>query len=103
MKRNDIAILRVEQLYPFPGPELNLLLDRYRATNDLVWVQEEPKNQGAWDFVKPRIPAMQDKDWDLYYVGRESSSAPAVGSAKLHAVQQRELVQRAIDFKRDVK
>jgi 2-oxoglutarate dehydrogenase complex dehydrogenase (E1) component-like enzyme len=46
---------------------------------------------------------MLDKDWDLYYVGRESSSAPAVGSAKLHAVQQRELVQRAIDFKRDLK
>jgi 2-oxoglutarate dehydrogenase E1 component len=45
MKRNDIAILRVEQLYPFPGPELNLLLERYRATNDLVWVQEEPKNR----------------------------------------------------------
>ena len=103
MKRNDIAILRVEQLYPFPGPELNLLLERYKATNDLVWVQEEPKNQGAWDFVKPRIPAMLDKDWDLYYVGRESSSAPAVGSAKLHAVQQRELVQRAIDFKRELK
>jgi 2-oxoglutarate dehydrogenase E1 component len=103
MKRNDIAIVRVEQLYPFPGPELNLLLGRYKATNDLVWVQEEPKNQGAWDFVKPRIPAMLDKDWDLYYVGRESSSAPAVGSAKLHAVQQRELVKRAIDFKRDLK
>ena len=103
MKRNDIAIVRVEQLYPFPGPELNLLLDRYQATNDLVWVQEEPKNQGAWDFVKPRIPAMLDKDWNLYYVGRESSSAPAVGSAKLHAVQQRELVQRAIDFNREKK
>jgi 2-oxoglutarate dehydrogenase E1 component len=61
-------------------------------------VQEEPKNQGAWDFVKPRIPAMLDKTWNLHYVGRESSSAPAVGSAKLHAVQQRELINRAIKF-----
>ncbi len=100
-KRNDIAIVRVEQLYPFPGPELNALLKCYTETSDLVWVQEEPKNQGAWDFIKPRIPAMLDSKWDLYYVGRESSSAPAVGSAKLHAAQQRELVDRAINFNRD--
>jgi len=100
-KRNDIAIVRVEQLYPFPGPELDALLKCYSETRDLVWVQEEPKNQGAWDFVKPRIPAMLDDRWNLHYVGRESSSAPAVGSAKLHAVQQRDLVDRAINFNRD--
>ena len=100
-KRNDIAIIRVEQLYPFPGPELDALLKCYTETSDLVWVQEEPKNQGAWDFVKPRIPAMLHESWNLHYVGRESSSAPAVGSAKLHAAQQRELVDRAINFNRD--
>jgi 2-oxoglutarate dehydrogenase E1 component len=102
-KRNDIAIVRVEQLYPFPGPELNELLKRYDSTSELVWVQEEPKNQGAWDFVKPRIPAMLNRPWNLSYVGRESSSAPAVGSAKLHAVQQRDLVDRAINFNRTMK
>ena len=100
-RRNDIAIIRVEQLYPFPGPELDALLKCYTETSDLVWVQEEPKNQGAWDFVKPRIPAMLHDSWNLHYVGRESSSAPAVGSAKLHAAQQRELVDRAINFNRD--
>jgi 2-oxoglutarate dehydrogenase E1 component len=97
-KRNDIAIIRVEQLYPFPGPELNELLKCYTSAKQIVWVQEEPKNQGAWDFVKPRIPAMLDKDWDLHYIGRESSSAPAVGSAKLHGIQQHDLVKRAINF-----
>ncbi len=102
-KRNDLAIIRVEQLYPFPGPELNKVLKCYTNTNDIVWVQEEPKNQGAWDFVKPRIPAMLDKTWQLYYVGRESSSAPAVGSAKLHGIQQRELIDGAINFNRDKK
>jgi 2-oxoglutarate dehydrogenase E1 component len=102
-KRNDLAIIRVEQLYPFPGPELNKVLKCYTNTNDMVWVQEEPKNQGAWDFVKPRIPAMLDKAWQLYYVGRESSSAPAVGSAKLHGIQQRELIDGAINFNRDKK
>ena len=97
-KRTDFAIIRVEQLYPFPGPELNKVLQCYTATKELVWVQEEPKNQGAWDFVKPRIPAMLDKEWNLHYVGRESSSAPAVGSAKLHTVQQNDLINRAIKF-----
>ena len=100
-KRNDVAIIRVEQLYPFPGPELNVLLKPYKAATDLVWVQEEPKNQGGWDFVKPRIPAMLEKAWNLSYVGRDSSSAPAVGSAKLHGIQQRDLVDRAINFNRD--
>jgi 2-oxoglutarate dehydrogenase E1 component len=96
--RTDYAIVRVEQQYPFPGPELNELLDQYRHAKDLVWVQEEPKNQGAWDFVKPRIPAMLKKAWRLHYIGRESSSAPAVGSAKLHAAQQRELIDKVRNF-----
>ena len=97
-KRNDYAIIRVEQLYPFPGPDLNKVLECYTSATKLVWVQEEPKNQGAWDFVKPRIPAMLDKDWELYYIGRESSSAPAVGSAKLHGIEQHDLVKRANNF-----
>ncbi len=100
-KRNDIAIIRVEQLYPFPGPELNEVLKSYTCAKDILWVQEEPKNQGAWDFVKPRIPAMLNKNWQLHYIGRESSSAPAVGSAKLHGVQQRDLIKRAINFNKN--
>jgi 2-oxoglutarate dehydrogenase E1 component len=97
-RRNDFAIIRVEQLYPFPGPELNHILRVYKAAKDLVWLQEEPKNQGAWDFVKPRIPAMLKKDWRLHYIGRESSSAPAVGSAKLHGAQQSQLIDEAMNF-----
>ena len=97
-KLDDFVIIRVEQLYPFPGPELNELFKCYTSADKLVWVQEEPKNQGAWDFVKPRIPAMLDKDWDLHYIGRESSSAPAVGSAKLHGIEQHDLITRAINF-----
>ncbi len=100
-KRKDIAIIRVEQLYPFPGPDLNKVLEDYTETHDLVWVQEEPKNQGGWDFAKPRIPAMLSRNWDLFYIGRESSSAPAVGSAKLHGAQQRKLIDEAINFTRD--
>ena len=92
----DIAILRIEQVYPFPGEQLDKLLSLYVNTNELVWCQEEPKNQGAWDFSKLRIPAFINKRWQLGYAGREPSSAPAVGSAKLHAKQQRAIINSAL-------
>lgn len=97
-KRSDIAIVRVEQLYPFPGQLLNKTLECYTGTDNLVWCQEEPKNQGAWDFCKPRLAALLDKKWRVGYVGREPSAVPAVGSAKLHAKQQNEILQAAFRF-----
>lgn len=99
-KVKTVAIIRVEQLYPFPSEKLNELLKCYTKTKLLVWCQEEPKNQGGWDFVKPRIKATLDKKWRLEYVGRVPSSAPAVGSGKLHSIQQAELVESAILFNR---
>lgn len=93
---HDIAILRIEQIYPFPGEHLDALLAQYTNTNELIWCQEEPKNQGSWDFSKLRIPALIDKRWQLDYAGREPSSAPAVGSAKLHAKQQQEIINTAL-------
>ena len=94
----DVVIIRIEELYPFPAESLNAVLVKYKNASELIWCQEEPKNQGAWDFAKLRMPAMLDRNWNLHYVGRQSSSAPAVGSAKLHAVQQAELVERAVLF-----
>ncbi len=93
-----MAILRIEQLYPFPGEQLDEFLAQYKNTNDLTWCQEEPKNQGGWDFCKLRIPAFIDSRWQLNYVGREPSSAPAVGSARLHSKQQRELINQALNI-----
>ena len=93
---DDVVILRIEQLYPFPGDKLDALLLQYTNTNDLLWCQEEPKNQGGWDFCKLRIPAFINARWQLGYVGRDPSSAPAVGSAKLHALQQNEIVSNAL-------
>ena len=93
---HDIAILRIEQLYPFPGEQLDKLLALYTNSNQLVWCQEEPKNQGGWDFCKLRIPALINTRWSLFYVGREPSSAPAVGSAKLHARQQQDIINKAL-------
>ena len=96
---HDIAILRIEQIYPFPGEQLDALLDQYANTNELIWCQEEPKNQGAWDFSKLRIPAFLNPRWQLGYVGREPSSAPAVGSARLHAIEQQTIINNALDIK----
>ena len=98
---HDIAILRVEQIYPFPGEQLDALLSQYTDTNDLLWCQEEPKNQGGWDFSKLRIPALINKRWQLSYAGRQPSSAPAVGSAKLHAQEQQQIIKAALDIPED--
>lgn len=95
---HDIALLRIEQIYPFPGEQLDKLLAQYTNTNELVWCQEEPKNQVAWDFSKLRIPAFIKPRWQLGYIGREPSSAPAVGSAKLHARQQQKIIAQALDL-----
>ena len=96
---HDIALLRIEQVYPFPGEQLDKLLAQYSNTNELIWCQEEPKNQGAWDFSKLRIPAFIKPRWQLEYIGRQPSSAPAVGSAKLHARQQQAIIEQALDIK----
>ena len=97
---NNVAILRVEQIYPFPGKQLDDLLAQYSNTNDLVWCQEEPKNQGAWDFSKVRMPAFINERWELGYAGREPSSAPAGGSSKLHAKEQQEIIDKALGLTR---
>lgn len=93
---HDIAILRVEQIYPFPGEQLDAELEQYVGTDELIWCQEEPKNQGGWDFCKLRIPALLNKRWQLGYAGREPSSVPAVGSAKLHALEQQAIINTAL-------
>jgi 2-oxoglutarate dehydrogenase E1 component len=95
---HDIAILRIEQLYPFPGEQLDALLAKYTATDELIWCQEEPKNQGGWDFCKLRIPALIDQRWQLGYIGRQPSSAPAVGSVKLHAKEQQAIINQALNI-----
>lgn len=97
-KRSDIAIIRVEQLYPLPGKKLDAELAKYTKTNELIWCQEEPKNQGGWDFCKLRLMALLNKRWVIDYIGREPSSAPAVGSAKLHAIEQKKIIDECILF-----
>jgi 2-oxoglutarate dehydrogenase E1 component len=94
-KRNDVAIVRFEQLYPFPQRELSEVLNKYRQAEEVVWVQEEPKNRGAWSFMSPRLMEMLP-DAVLHYVGREESASPAAGSLKMHQVEEQEILTAAL-------
>jgi 2-oxoglutarate dehydrogenase E1 component len=96
--KTDIAIIRIEELYPFPSRQLNKVLNQYRNVDTLIWCQEEPKNQGAWDYFEPRFAAKLDHHLTVQYVGRDPSAAPAVGSAIVHAKQQKALVAKALDI-----
>ncbi len=93
-----IAIIRVEQLYPFPYDELTAELQRYPAVKDIVWCQEEPKNQGAWFVTRHRILRCMGANQMLNYVGREPFAAPSTGYIGLHKIQQQALVDQALDI-----
>ncbi|MGW3028074.1 multifunctional oxoglutarate decarboxylase/oxoglutarate dehydrogenase thiamine pyrophosphate-binding subunit/dihydrolipoyllysine-residue succinyltransferase subunit [Streptomyces sp. NPDC001221] len=89
----DTAIVRVERLYPFPERELSAELARFPADAEVRWVQEEPENQGAWSFVGPRVQRLANRP--VGCVSRPAASAPAVGSARRHAGEQKHLVASA--------
>ena len=96
--RDDIAIVRLEQLYPFPEDDLIEVLAPYKNLKHIVWCQEEPMNQGAWycsQHHMRRIIGGHDKSLVLEYAGRDASAAPACGYASMHAEQQAKLLQDA--------
>jgi 2-oxoglutarate dehydrogenase E1 component len=90
---SDTAIVRVERLYPFPTEELGAELARFPAGAEVRWVQEEPENQGAWSFVGPRMHRLAGRP--VACVSRPRASAPAVGSARRHVGEQKDLVLSA--------
>jgi 2-oxoglutarate dehydrogenase E1 component len=101
-RRDEIAITRLEQFYPFPEADLRNELERYADADETVWVQEEPQNMGAWTFVESRLDALLDEvhghcEQRIQYVGRPASASPATGSAKVHDREQELLVHDAID------
>jgi 2-oxoglutarate dehydrogenase E1 component len=93
---DDVAIVRLEQLYPFPLKELRDVLATYPASAEVFWVQEEPKNMGAWRFISDRNFMIFDDGRELTYVGRESAASPAVGSYNKHQAELRALLDAAL-------
>jgi 2-oxoglutarate dehydrogenase E1 component len=86
-----VAIVRLEQFYPFPKELLERALNKY-GDADIFWVQEESHNMGGWFFIEPRLRAL---GFDVKYVGRDDSASPATGSLEIHKREQRELVRAA--------
>jgi 2-oxoglutarate dehydrogenase E1 component/2-oxoglutarate decarboxylase len=91
----DTAIVRVEQLYPLPAEQIRTALERYPDAADVVWVQEEPANMGAWQFMAVNLPEHLPQGRTFRRVSRRASASPAVGSAKVHDVEQRQLIAEA--------
>jgi len=96
---DDVAIVRIEQLYPFPYTELGEVIAGFPNAAEYIWCQEEPRNQGAWYHLKHRLERVLGEDSDLRYAGRAASPSPAVGYHSRHAKQQHALVADALDIK----
>jgi 2-oxoglutarate dehydrogenase E1 component len=92
----DTALLRIEELYPFPQKQVKQFIQKsYADVNTVVWCQEEPQNQGAWTYVKSEIEACLKSSQQLVYAGRKPAAATAVGTAKLHVIEQQQSVAEA--------
>ena len=104
-KREDISIIRIEQLYPFPYDDLEETLIKYQNVNEFVWCQEEPMNQGAWFSHRHRLQRVLDrlknKKIEIKLVSRPPAAAPAVGMMKLHQQQQDKLINEALEIKNE--
>jgi 2-oxoglutarate dehydrogenase E1 component len=101
-KSSSFAIGRVEQLYPFPEQDLVAVLESYPHLQEIVWVQEEPENMGAWEFVRPHLERLIQGRWRLRYVGRLRSSSPAEGSLARHQLNQETIVHQAFNPQLDI-
>jgi 2-oxoglutarate decarboxylase len=82
--RRPAAVVRVEQLYPFPQQQMFQLLERYPNARDIVWLQEEPENMGPWHFVEHRSWRVKQQGYELRHVARVESGSPATGSKAIH-------------------
>jgi 2-oxoglutarate dehydrogenase E1 component len=91
-----VAVARVEELYPFPAAELKRVLESYPELHELVWLQEEPRNMGAWSYMAPRLRELAGRSITLAYVGRAESASPAEGSLIQHTIEQAHIITRAL-------
>ena len=98
-EQNDVALVRLEQLYPFPQEELAKVVAQYEHVSDWVWCQEEPQNQGAWYSSQHHFWQAIPDGAVLTYAGREASASPAVGYVSVHNQQQKALVEDALTIK----
>jgi 2-oxoglutarate dehydrogenase E1 component len=97
-KIDSIAIVRIEQLYPFPANQLNKIVEKYKNATEYVWVQEEPENMGSWVFIFMAFRKVKLlNNQTLKYIGRNASASPATGYGKIHTQQQQSIVERVFE------
>jgi 2-oxoglutarate dehydrogenase E1 component len=92
----DVVLVRIEQLYPFPGDEYAAVLRRYPNAREIIWCQEEPQNQGAWYQIRHRLQEFAGARREVLYAGRASAAAPATGIVKVHEAEQQGIVRAAL-------
>jgi 2-oxoglutarate dehydrogenase E1 component len=92
LQTQAVALVRLEQLYPWPEAQLQVVFGRYRRSRDWIWVQEESQNMGGWSFAEPRLRAM---GFPFEFVGRDASASPATGSHRIHQREQELIVEGA--------
>ncbi|MDQ1402972.1 MAG: multifunctional 2-oxoglutarate metabolism enzyme, partial [Actinomycetota bacterium] len=90
------AVVRLEQLYPWPADALSAVLARYPSATEVVWLQEEPENMGAWTFVNGRLPSLLGEGVSLRHCSRVESGSPAAGSNVVHGLEQADIIERAL-------
>jgi 2-oxoglutarate dehydrogenase E1 component len=98
-EQEDVAIIRIEQLYPFPRLEIEPIVAKYGHVKDWVWCQEEPQNQGAWYCSQHHFWSSIPAGATLTYTGRDAAASPAVGYISVHNQQQKALVDDALTIK----
>jgi 2-oxoglutarate dehydrogenase E1 component len=96
---DDVALVRIEQLYPFPAEEYEATLNRHTTAREIVWCQEEPQNQGAWYQIRHQLDRPLGSKRELLYAGRPPAAAPATGISKIHDAEQAALIDAALRAK----
>jgi len=100
---DDLAIVRVEQLYPFPAKQLNSIISKYKNATEHIWAQEEPENMGAWaHMMRMFMKHDETKDVELKYVGRTENASPATGFSKSHAQQQQSIIDAIVPASKEL-
>jgi 2-oxoglutarate dehydrogenase E1 component len=95
-KLENVAIIRIEQLYPFPEKACRAIMAAYPRAKEIVWCQEEPENQGAWRYIQEYLNCLLSKGQDLSYIGRKMAASPAAGYHAVHEQEQNALVGAAL-------
>ena len=93
----EVALVRIEQLYPFPAKKVEGIVARYKNAKDAVWAQEEPQNMGAWTFIRSHLESILPESIRLKYIGRRDSGTTAEGATKAHTTEQARIINEVIN------